>query len=200
MGAAVALKRKRGGDPLGDSLSAICGGALALNLLLVLGLLTLISVMGMPYFWQRKLVEIHLEDGTRLLGEIHDREELPRAEGAAASAGTRLQMKLGNRDLTGEDFRWIEESRIAGRSLPPDAVVLERLEYGNFYGRMVGLKRGGVLLAGDPEEVWRLFGPLHDVKMEQLRRIRDLEKIEIGGINGRIEKLRLALRGIDREP
>src|SRR6267142_2881508 len=98
MGAVVASRRVRGGDLLGESLSAICGGALALNLLLVLGLLTLITVMGMPYFWQRKLVALDLADGKHLLGEIHDREEMPRAPGATTSAGTRIQVKLGNRD------------------------------------------------------------------------------------------------------
>ena len=195
MGSVVAMRGRRG-DLLGESLSAVCGGPLALNLLFVLGLLVLIAAMGLPYFWQRKLVALTLGDGTRLLGEIHDREEMPRAEGAKDSAGTRIKVKLGNRDLTGEDFRWIEESRIADRAMPADAVVLERLEYGNFYGQMTELRRGGALLATGADAVWKVFGPLHAGKMDQAARIRGLEKDEIGAINREIERLRLALRKV----
>jgi phosphate transport system permease protein len=43
-------------------------------------------------------------------------------------------MKVGNRDLDPADFRWVRESQVAGRRVPADAWLLERREYGPFYG------------------------------------------------------------------
>jgi hypothetical protein len=135
-------------DFLGVSLTALCGGALALNLVLILGLLTVIAWQGGRFFWQKDLPEFTLTDGSKLLGEVHSQQTIPAdlSAGAAKTSGERLQIRLGNRDLTGGDFRWVDASAIAQRALPADAVLLERLEWGNFYGRMVELRRGAELL------------------------------------------------------
>lgn len=45
-------------EAIGRSLTWLCGGALALNLLLVVGLLGLLVVNGGAYFWQRGLVQV----------------------------------------------------------------------------------------------------------------------------------------------
>ena len=39
-------------DGWGQSFTALCGGALALNLLLVVGLLALLAINGLGFFWQ----------------------------------------------------------------------------------------------------------------------------------------------------
>jgi phosphate transport system permease protein len=181
---------------MAEGLTALCGGALALNLILVVGLLAVLAVNGLGFFWQRELVSLELEDGTRILGEVHDRESVFREDGEQP-AGMRLRLKVGNRDLTGTDFVWIDESRIVRRERPPDAVALERLEWGNFYGRMSELRRGDEVLASGSDEVWRAFGPLHDRKLDELREIRRLEARDIGDVNHRIEKLRLERRRLE---
>ena len=48
-------------DFLGMSFTALCGGALALNLVLILGLLALIGWQGGRYFWQKDLLEVEPE-------------------------------------------------------------------------------------------------------------------------------------------
>jgi phosphate transport system permease protein len=182
-------------DFLGVSLTALCGGALALNLVLILGLLTVIAWQGGRFFWQKDLPEFTLTDGSKLLGEIHSQQTIPTAtEGAG---GERFQIRLGNRDLTGGDFRWVDASAIAHRTLPADAVLLERLEWGNFYGRMVELRRGDELLAKGSEAVWRAFPALHEAKLAERRAIRNLEKGAIGDVNLEIEKLRLEARRLE---
>ena len=192
----MATKHSKRSEMLGDSMTSLCSGALALNLLLVLVLLAILVVNGMGYFWQYDLVEITLDDETHLLGEIHDREAIPVELTPTTDEAPRyrIRMKLGNRDLTGFDFLWVDEDRIVARELPIDAVVLERLEYGNFYGYMVEMRRGDALLASGSDEVWEAFGPLHDRKSHQREAIRRLEQREIGDVNLRIEKLRLAER------
>ena len=39
-----------------------------------------------------------------VMGEVHDRENIPTVPGGTESAGTRIRVKTGNRDLTGLDF------------------------------------------------------------------------------------------------
>ncbi len=180
-------------DFLGVSFTALCGGALALNLLLILALLALIGWQGGRYFWQKDLLEVELEDGRRLLGEVHSLEEIPAGQGG----GTRFQMRVGNRDLTGADFLWIDDSKVERRSQPTDAVLLERLEWGNFYGRMVELRDGKRVLASGGEQVWSAFAPLHERKLAERASIRELEKGAIGEVNVEIERLRLAERRVE---
>jgi phosphate transport system permease protein len=186
-------------DVLGLSFTWLCGGALALNLLLILGLLLLIAWQGLIYFWQGKLLEVRLDDGTVYLGELNEREEIPALQEGddPLAMGTRIRLKTANRDVTGADFVWVDEARIVERSYPEHAVVLERLEWGNFNGFMVELRRGDEVLASGAEPVWEAFGPLHDRKLRERQAVRRLEKGEIGDINARIERLRLDLRKVD---
>lgn len=180
-------------------MTALCGGALALNLVLILGLLTVIGYQGGRFFWQKDLPEFTLTDGGKLLGEVHAEQEIPAdlSAGGAAAGGKRFQLRLGNRDLTGGDFRWVDAAAIAKRELPVDAVVLERLEWGNFYGRMVELRRGTEILAQGSDAVWKAFPALHEAKLAERRKIRELEKGAIGDVNLEIEQLRLDTRRLE---
>lgn len=203
-------------DWTGQSMTSLCSGALALNLLLVFGLVVLLAINGLSYFWQRPLVQVQLEDGDVLLGEIHQQEPIPpvaleeyaaNVPGAPPGGGgtdfdelpTRIQLKVGNRDVTGTDFLWIDEHDIASRSWPDDAIVLERLEYGNFYGFMVELRRAGEVFASGPDRVWEEFQPLHEEKLEQREAIREFEEDRISPLNMRMEALRLEQRALELE-
>ena len=174
-----------------NSLVALSGGALALNLLLIVGLILLIAVNGLGHFWQKRVVELTLADGTRLLGEIHDREPLPGGE------GTRIRLAVGNRDLTGRDFLWVDEERVEARDEPREALVLERLEWGKFYGRAVEIRRGDELLASGPDQVWATLETLQRDKRTEWEEIRSLERVRIGEVNHVLEKLRLASRRLE---
>jgi len=190
-------QRRRGTDVLGESLTALCGGALALNLLLIAALLVLLAWNGLGTFWQKKVVRLALDDGTAILGEIHGREPIPPAEGAdPAHRAWRIQIKVGNRDLGGLDFRWVDEARIVSRVYPPDVVVLERTEWGNFYGTLVELRRGTEVIASGPDAVRRAFEPLQRKKIREAAVIERLEKRSIGDVNRAIEELRLEERRV----
>ena len=181
-------------DWLGLSLTWLCGGALSLSLLLVGGLLVLLAANGMGFFWQRKISLLTLRSGERVLGEVHRREAIPQqASPAPAVPGraTRIQLKTGNRDLTGADFRWIDEREIVERSRPADAALLERTEWGHLYGKVVAIRRDGCEIASDPEGAWRALLALRKEKRREAAAIRRLEKREIGAVNAEIEKLRL---------
>ena len=191
--------RRRSGA-IGQALTWLCGGALAFNLLLVISILLLLAWNGLSYFWQRDLVELTLKDGRKVLGEVWEVEQAAEATGSrAAAAIDRLRMKIGNRDVGGLDFAWFDAKDIAGRSRPRDVVMLERLEWGNFYGSMAELRKGGQVLATGQAAVWKVFEPLHERKARELEAIEDLEKGAIGDINYEIEQLRLRQKKLDLE-
>ena len=185
-------------DRLGRAFTWLCGGALAINLLLTLALIALVAVNGLAYFWPKQIVLLNLADGTQMLGEIHDREPIPPGEGDhTAEPRHRLRMKVGNRDLSGADFVWVDESAIVSRSLSPEATVLERLEWGNFYGTPVELRRGDEVLASGPQETIRALDRMLPAKAEEREEIRDLERGAIGNVNYELEELRLEERRLE---
>jgi phosphate transport system permease protein len=122
-------------DRFGLAMTWLTGGALATNLVLVVGMIGIIAVQGLSSFWPRPLEELRLDDGTVVLGEIHEREAVPGAKlDPAGEVPTRVRVKIGNRDLYRLDFRWIDEVRVVSRSLPQNVVAVERLEWGAFLG------------------------------------------------------------------
>jgi phosphate transport system permease protein len=185
---------------VGQALTWLCGGALALNLLLVLAILALLAYNGLSYFWQRDLELLSLKDGRKILGEVWEVEQVPAVKSAAAAAAIdRFRLKIGNRDVSGLDFVWVDEKDVARRSRPAGIVMLERLEWGNFYGTMVELRREGQVLAAGADAVWRAFPALHELKRQELAAIEDVEKGAIGDVNYEIERLRLQEKRLDLE-
>ena len=136
---------KRPSDWPGRAMTWLTGGTLALNLLLVAGLLALLIWNGAGAFWPKPIVLLSLADGARVMGEITDREEVP-ADDARATPAFRVKLKVGNRDVGGAEFRWVDESQIVSRAYPKDAVVLERKEWGNLYGLVAETRADGALV------------------------------------------------------
>jgi len=194
------VKQKLGAkkDVLGDHLVALSGGALSLSLLLVIGLLVLLAVNGISTFWPKRVAELELVDGRRTMGEIHVREtaHVQREKTGPVEEIARLQLKGGNRDLTGADFAWIDEKDVRSIAYPADAVLLERLEWGNFYGRLAALRAGDREIAAGSEATWRAFHELQPVKERQFEAIRALERGPIGTINREIQALDRQRRGL----
>ena len=190
------MNRGTRSDRVGRLFTWMCGGALALNLVLAVGLIALIGRHGAAYFWQSPIALVELEEGGALFGEIHGWEDVPKAD-AAWAGERRLRLKIGNRDLYGLDFRWLRESEVEGISYPDELVVLERLEWGNFYGRLVQLRDGSRVVVEGESEAWRALPALHDEKVVLLREIDELESGPLSDVNYEIEKLNLARRRLE---
>jgi phosphate transport system permease protein len=108
--------------------------ALSLTLLFILCLFGVVLTNGLPVFWLDPIVQLELKDHSKILGEIQKRQAIPNKE------KFRIQLKIGNRDLYGLDFRWFDEENIEKVTYPKDAVLLERQEYGVFYGFLKEVK------------------------------------------------------------
>lgn len=182
----------------GDPAIWFSGTGLAISIVMIVGMLALILVNGLGVFWPKRLTRVTLADGSVVVGEIVAREPIPTPGVPPAEAPTRLQIKVGNRDVFGADFRWIDEAAITGRTAPPDAVYVERREYGPFIGTVVRLLDGDrEVAAGDT--AWAALLPLVHKAARDREIIRDIERGELGAINIQIEAGRLALRRMELE-
>jgi phosphate transport system permease protein len=181
--------------------------AVSTSILLVGGLLLLIAGRGMGHFWPSAVHEIVYQeaDGSRakIAGQYRDSETVLASR--LIESGIKLDpdiesvervlLKTGNRDVTGQDFRWILAPRILQDERPLSMVVLEREEWGAFFGRLIGLKQDGELL--ESRDVWADFEALLDRANRLRDQIHELERGGIGSVNYRLERLRLDQRQLE---
>ncbi len=166
------------------------GAVLALSLLMIGGLVGYIAVKGLAFFWPHPIVEWTTPEG-KALGMITNREA------ATTSEPARIQIHQGNRDLFGQDFRWINDpGPSAAMAMPQDAVLVERLEYGPFIGRVQSLRRNGQEITSQGSVMDQVKAQLPQAHALRLK-IHDIEKNEVGALNTKLEDLRLKRRALD---
>ena len=186
-------------------------GAVSIAVIMTLGLLAVIAVRGMAHFWPADVIvadyQVPGSEPRLLAGERVQAEQVPRARLAAsglpvaAEGGefmTRELLKVGNREVYGADFTWVVGEWLSNERTPRNIVVLERREWGNFYGELLNVKEGGNLVA-EGEAAW---GELQRriARIDQLHgQISHLEKVDIGRINHGLERLRLKTRKLELE-
>ncbi len=185
-------------------------GAVSLCIVMVVGLLALIAVRGLGHFWPSNVYQfLHTDiDGsqTRLLGEIADQETISGKQAGINTQGQsgegtfqdRFLIKTGNRDFVGLDFRWVLESQMGELSTPRDIVVIERREWGNFYGYLKGLRTDGKDDNVDGD-LWHAFQRRVDESLEIFEEIKHIETDLIGSVNYSMERIRLKERGYELE-
>jgi phosphate transport system permease protein len=183
----------------------LTAGAVALSVLAVAGVLALTALRGLGHFWPKPVAETTYKekDGQtlRLIGEVREREEVSvrrLAEAGFKIEGSqpfvdRLLFKMGNRDLTGVDFRWFPEPLLGELRYPADIITIERREWGNFYGHLKAVKQAGEVVARG-EAAWPELLTRFARAESLFKQIYRIEKFEIGDINYKIEQLRLEQR------
>ena len=175
----------------GEPFIWLTGGALALALIMVGGLVGIIVNNAAGLFWPGAVVRVSLADGKVLTGEIADRERIP-----GPGDAHRLKLRVANRDLYGADYVWIDEAKITRREVPADVVVIERTEWGLLIGSLTQVREGGAPVASGPAALTELRRRMPDAA--RLRReIHRVERRDIGAINQAQEQARLALRGLE---
>ena len=180
-------------------------GGLALALVLVFGILWLTAARGLIYFWPSQVVETTFveKDGSkiRLIGEIREQEDV--AVRRLVDSGfkipgnekfaTRYLFKLGNRDVSGFDFKWYPAPLLTELTYPRDLLTVERHEWGNFYGHLKAVKENGTVVAEGAAAM-----PELEKRVARARKLFDeifrTEKHDIGNVNYVLEQLRLKER------
>jgi len=175
-----------------------CAAGVSISLLMVFGLLLLIMINGLGYFWTSNIIEITLKDGQRVMGQLAGREVIPRSVTPDRPEGKgRLRVKIGNRDIYGLDFKWVNDDQVVSQAYPTDVALLERREWGNMYARIKTIYKGETVLVEGNDGGWIALTPLIDAANDLHQQIDRIEKIEIGSINAEIEKTRLKIRALD---
>lgn len=168
-------------------------GAISIALVAVIGLLGLIMVRGMSHFWPAEVYQFETDKGT-VIAEIVDNETVPAGSvpGIDAASGEieRYLIKTGNRDLLGSDFRWLTQNDIVSRETPESLMVLERVEWGNFYGYLKAVYEKDKLIA-EGEAAWPEFRQRLQRVLDLRSQITSLERDDVGAINYTLERLRL---------
>jgi phosphate transport system permease protein len=164
------------------------GAALAIILVMSLTLVGVVMTNGLGYFWPKALVKYELKDGSTALGQITQQEKNP------ISGICRFQLKVANRDVLGQDFRWIDEKEISKSSQPAEAVLLERREHGNYFGFLQGVTAEGLSLTGaTPYDKLIEARKLVSGKLDDTRKI----KKQMSDLNNSAEGLRLKIQKLE---
>ena len=184
-------------------------GAVSISIIMVVGLLLLIAVRGLGHFWPAEIIEANYlnDDGSakRLMGEVQTSETVTarylRTAGVdlgenAQEEYHRYLIKVGNRDVGGQDFRWVMGHRLTNQHSPVDAVVIERREWGDMYGYLKAINHNNTQIT-DEQRLWPMMQELLQDSLNIHEQIRNIEKHDIGAINHQIERLRLEQRRLE---
>jgi len=190
-------------------------GAVAICIIMVVGLLALIAVRGLGHFWPADILQATYsvnDQKTRVIGEVVDSENVPaeqlRDVGVNVPEGMEFMrrnlMKVGNRDVGGTDFTWVLANNLSEQAYPEMLFAAERREWGNFYGYLRALKEGDTIVKQydgyekTPEHLalWEAFEASIERALSIHEEIYKIEKHEIGAINYELERLRLQERSL----
>jgi len=214
---------RRGGRPgtsllaHGENMVWLTGGALAICVVMIAGLLGLILYQGLNTFWPLPLVTVDVRGGGVYMGEITrtesyrideayvdglpaEQQEVARrllGEGGTGESRRRL-LRTGNYELTNTHFQWMSDFAVVGERRADWAVVVERRAWGRFYGEPARFLIDGATVASATDSVWSQFGRYHPEVSERLQRRYRLQRNELGEIHARTEAARLSLAKLER--
>ncbi|HEV3417828.1 MAG TPA: ABC transporter permease subunit [Pirellulales bacterium] len=194
----------------GEPMVWLTGGALAVAVVMVFGLLGFVVYQGIGTFWPQPVVRVTTVDGNVYLGEIarsevyrpEDRvfaalpkEAVGKARAAVAAAGgqaTRRLYRVGNFELTQAPFHWVDDFAASDQERPQWAMVVERLEHGRYYGELQAMLIDGKVVADTPDAAWKKFTEVQPEVRRRWREAVSLDKHELGAIHREEKRVRLA--------
>jgi phosphate transport system permease protein len=196
--------------PAGESWVWVTSMGLGVGLTMIVFLLGMIVWNGLEVFWPKPVVQLELKAGSAaglnnapaFGGEIIKTQE--KAVQALAADGSPLppqreyQLFVGNKDIYGFGYKFIDNAEIVGETRPTDVIVAERLEYGHaiFRPKELRLADGSVMPATAAAFDTTLAGLVRESNKRRAT-IRQIERDQIGDINRQLEKIRLERRAIE---
>lgn len=193
----------------GEPFLWLLGGGLCVGIAMIVGFIILIVYNGILTFYPRHIEVVQLRDGSRLAGEVvrsenfrpgpdilaklseKTRKEIADRDGFAS----RTLYHIGNFDLYNEDFRWVVDFEMNGRSTPRDMFFVERMEWGPFVGTIKSIDLNGKVIEKSSLS-------METLNTEQIRaagrrdHIGGIERGEIASVNHYLEEGRLELKKV----
>ncbi|MCF6344968.1 MAG: phosphate ABC transporter permease PstA [Thiomicrorhabdus sp.] len=173
--------------------------AVSVSVVLVFGLLAMIAYKGLLHFWAHDVYDyqVTLPNGQieQVVGELHKTKlKLVKDENDSTIVHEvpEYLIKTGNRDIYGIDFKWVNSRDLNEESvtIADNITVIERYQWGNVYGYFESLTVNGETIATGAD-VQSVLKDLAEEGNALHERIHHIEKTVMGGINYKIEALRL---------
>ncbi len=183
----------------------LTAASVTVSILAVVSLLLLIIWQGLGHFWPASVMEAEYQDHDgkiTVLGEVRGEEVVPASRlqemGIVVKGDlvTRYLLKTGNREILGMDFRWVLAENLQQQRYPKEVIVIERREWGNFYGYLQAVKEEGKVVSEGPE-AWVELQTRLDRTLTLYEEIRNISKYDIGKVNHGLEQLRLVQRRLE---
>ena len=195
---------------VGEPFNWALGGALAFGIMLIFGFLLLVFWNGVATFYPRPIQVITLTDGKVVAGPIRRAEDYRAQASEVAPLSPEWQarirtndgfverrlVQIGNYDLYNEDFLWVPAYRIQSVTAPADVMLVERVEWGIFIGRIKEVTLDTAATPGTTLDRGVLERE-HRAAVERRQIIRQLERGDIGTVNHHIEETRLERRRLE---
>jgi phosphate transport system permease protein len=176
--------------------------AVSISLLLVLGLLLLIAIQGLGHFWPKTVAEMSYRDEQdqvrMIMGEIAGTNQYGGLIAGSVDAGDETAgrvpfqylIKSGNREVNGYDFHWVPASKIERWHYPDQVTVIERKEWGNYYGFIESINEQGRAIATNLD-AWPVLWVKLNETSKHVDKIQQIEKGAISKISLQLEQLKL---------
>lgn len=193
----------------GDAWIWLNAGMVTIALLMVVGIMSMLAVRGLGHFWPAEVMQAEYQDGDgglrQVLGEVTDQRSDTaariRESGLLVPENVqmvdRILLKQGNREQGGADFVWLFRSGLKAVSYPQDVMVVERREWGNYYGRLLSVQESGHEMTSGAQTMAEVAMRLQRVLLLH-RQVRALETGAMSEVNADMERLRLARRKHER--
>lgn len=202
----------------GDPWVWLNAGAVAISVIMVVGLLLLIAVRGLSHFWPADVVQstYSLPGETPYTVTAERVETVDVTSAQLREAGINLPdegdkllkrtlLKMGNRDVYGADFGWVIDKYISDSQTPEMLFTAERHEWGNLYGYVKSVKENGQVVSETQDitptdsalATWAAFEKSIERATEIHDDIKEIEKADIGKINYALERIRLEQRRLE---
>jgi phosphate transport system permease protein len=182
----------------GEHLIWLTGSALGLCLLMIAGLIAVVVYNGADYFWPHALTQADVKGGGKVLGVVIRTEDFRKFSDNAPVKLTRSQFKVGNRDLSGVDFRWMEHQDLTNFTKPADAIALEREEYGDFYGYLEAIKENDTVVATNAR-AWPVLLARQPLARAVAKKRLHIQRDEIGEVNHAMQEATVRIRRAERK-
>ncbi len=184
----------------GEAWIWINASAVTLCLLMIVGIISLLASNGLAHFWPKAILQANYQTPNEqlvIVGEKYDSDSISRirmqesGEPVPADAQfiERYSIKMGNKDVTGQDFKWVTAAFLKDITYPRELYRIERTEWGVFYGKLNKLSVNGV--ATSQPTIHSAFAKAVDRVSDLREQQEHLEKTVVGKINAKLEKLRL---------
>ena len=195
--------------PAGEAFVWLTSLGLSVGLFMIAVILLLIVYQGFAAFWPREVVQVTMTDASNsrisdsqiFAGEIvkkQTKKTLSRStEGMKAKR--EWQLFVGNKDVYGFSFFYLDVDGIESVKYPKNIVSIEREEYGKaIVSPLMLYVKGQLPMPADAPEFDQQFHTLLREIGHRRKTIKKIEKIQIGKINQKMEKIRLRLRGLEQ--